>query len=192
MVLNNNNLAISIIFTLILVWAETGAGAAVDPHFEACRRPISCGDNQTIRYPFYIQNRQQPFCGYPGFALKCHPNGHPLLRLAGGDYSVRRISYDTNSLRLSPSSGSGSGSGCDSLIRNISSALGRDERFRVAPGEACGEEAARNGFSVEWTAGECRFCSDSGGFCGFNESIHHFKCYCPDRPHAWHCTPIPG
>ncbi|KAK6281720.1 hypothetical protein POUND7_015545, partial [Theobroma cacao] len=45
------------------------------------------------------------------------------------------------------------------------------------------------GFVLKWIASNCSICEASGGKCGFDYSTYHFKCFCPDRPHAWHCTP---
>lgn len=190
-----SNLSI-FIFIFIFLSPETSTpSAAADYHFEACQRRMSCGDNQTIQYPFYIHNRQDPFCGYPGFKLKCHQNGHPILRLAGRDFSVRRISYENHFLRLS-NHAILTASECSPLIRNLS--VLPNEGFHLAAGqggicdrEESQEEAEENGLVVEWTAGECKFCNSSGGFCGFDSSTHLFKCYCRDRPHAFHCTPPP-
>ncbi|XP_038892236.1 LEAF RUST 10 DISEASE-RESISTANCE LOCUS RECEPTOR-LIKE PROTEIN KINASE-like 1.2 isoform X2 [Benincasa hispida] len=188
-----SNLSIFIFIIIFLSPETSSTSAAVDFHFEACRRPMSCGDNQTIQYPFYIQDRQRPFCGYPGFKLKCHQNGHPILHLAGRDFFIRHISYEDHSVRLSDHAIL-TASDCSPLIRNLS--VLPNERFRLAAGQdgICGreesrDEAERNGLVVEWTAGECRFCNNSDGFCGFDSSTHLFKCYCPDRPHAFHCTP---
>ncbi|KAL5828237.1 hypothetical protein ACOSQ4_020034 [Xanthoceras sorbifolium] len=46
----------------------------------------------------------------------------------------------------------------------------------------------RRGFLMKWTASNCSVCQRSGGKCGFDTSTYHFKCFCPDRPHAWHCS----
>nr|POF09365.1 abc transporter g family member 24 [Quercus suber] len=61
----------------------------------------------------------------------------------------------------------------------------------VAPVEAYGGgigESLRNGFVLKWKASNCSICEDSGGNCGFDSTMYHFKCFCPDRPHAWDCT----
>ncbi|KAL2520752.1 putative serine/threonine-protein kinase [Forsythia ovata] len=50
-------------------------------------------------------------------------------------------------------------------------------------------EILRRGFVLNWTAIDCSICAESGGRCGFNESILHFKCFCPDRPHSSSCKP---
>ncbi|KAK1552075.1 hypothetical protein Q3G72_009908 [Acer saccharum] len=68
----------------------------------------------------------------------------------------------------------------------------------VAPVEGYeGESTAmitrlRGGFVMKWTASNCSVCEKSGGKCGFDNSSFHFKCFCPDRPHAWQCTGRPG
>ncbi|OAY47262.1 LEAF RUST 10 DISEASE-RESISTANCE LOCUS RECEPTOR-LIKE PROTEIN KINASE-like 1.2 [Manihot esculenta] len=51
------------------------------------------------------------------------------------------------------------------------------------------ERMIKRGFVLKWTASNCSICKSSGGKCGFNISTYHFKCFCPDRPHAWACHP---
>ncbi|KAA8532676.1 hypothetical protein F0562_032709 [Nyssa sinensis] len=61
----------------------------------------------------------------------------------------------------------------------------------AAPVEVYGEdygELLRRGFVLVWNASNCSRCEQSGGRCGFNESDYHFRCFCPDRPHAWRCA----
>nr|GMN70885.1 hypothetical protein TIFTF001_053318 [Ficus carica]GMN75028.1 hypothetical protein TIFTF001_053305 [Ficus carica] len=45
------------------------------------------------------------------------------------------------------------------------------------------------GFMLNWTASSCSYCNSTGGKCGFDFPTFHFKCYCPDRPHAARCDP---
>ncbi|XP_065881141.1 LEAF RUST 10 DISEASE-RESISTANCEUS RECEPTOR-LIKE PROTEIN KINASE-like 1.2 isoform X3 [Euphorbia lathyris] len=45
------------------------------------------------------------------------------------------------------------------------------------------------GFLLNWVASNCTICQRSGGKCGFDFDMVHFRCFCPDRPHAWHCVP---
>ncbi|KAK2635214.1 hypothetical protein Ddye_030006 [Dipteronia dyeriana] len=74
--------------------------------------------------------------------------------------------------------------------------LAREEctEMVVAPVEGYGGESTsmmmrlRGGFLMKWTASDCSACAQSGGKCGFDNSTLHFKCFCPDRPHAWNCT----
>ncbi|XP_017971600.1 PREDICTED: LEAF RUST 10 DISEASE-RESISTANCE LOCUS RECEPTOR-LIKE PROTEIN KINASE-like 2.1 isoform X2 [Theobroma cacao] len=56
-------------------------------------------------------------------------------------------------------------------------------------GEQGVESMLNRGFVLKWIASDCSICEASGGKCGFDYSTYHFKCFCPDRPHAWHCTP---
>ncbi|KAJ7954139.1 LEAF RUST 10 DISEASE-RESISTANCE LOCUS RECEPTOR-LIKE PROTEIN KINASE-like 1.2 [Quillaja saponaria] len=51
-------------------------------------------------------------------------------------------------------------------------------------------EALRRGFVPEWIASDYSVCKESGGGCGFDTKMYHFKRYCPDRPHAWHCHSV--
>ncbi|XP_017971750.1 PREDICTED: LEAF RUST 10 DISEASE-RESISTANCE LOCUS RECEPTOR-LIKE PROTEIN KINASE-like 1.1 [Theobroma cacao] len=56
-------------------------------------------------------------------------------------------------------------------------------------GERGVENMLNRGFVLKWIASNCSICEASGGKCGFDYSTYHFKCFCPDRPHAWHCRP---
>ncbi|XWS22473.1 hypothetical protein CRYUN_Cryun29cG0038000 [Craigia yunnanensis] len=56
-------------------------------------------------------------------------------------------------------------------------------------GETAVEDILNRGFVLNWIASNCSICEATGGKCGFDYSTYHFKCFCPDRPHAWHCTP---
>ncbi|MED6215835.1 hypothetical protein PIB30_001976 [Stylosanthes scabra] len=72
----------------------------VDPHFLACE-PQTCR-NQSITYPFYIQGKQESFCGYPGFAISCDTNNaFPILNLSSTPYIIHQIFYQNESLRVS-------------------------------------------------------------------------------------------
>ncbi|KAK2968989.1 hypothetical protein RJ640_002254 [Escallonia rubra] len=78
---------------------------------------------------------------------------------------------------------------------DLSDALGVCNTSTAAPvdlvdGDVGGdkyEELLRRGFMLNWKAGDCSVCENSGGRCGFNSSSYHFKCFCPDRPHVWRC-----
>ncbi|MED6114976.1 hypothetical protein PIB30_085690 [Stylosanthes scabra] len=91
-----------VILNIILysVLSRTSLCSYVDPHFLACE-PQTCG-NQSIRYPFYIQGKHQPFCGYPGFGISCDTkNGFPILNLSNTPYIIHQIFYYNQSLRVS-------------------------------------------------------------------------------------------
>ncbi|KAL2538296.1 LEAF RUST 10 DISEASE-RESISTANCE LOCUS RECEPTOR-LIKE PROTEIN KINASE-like 2.1 [Forsythia ovata] len=85
---------------------------------------------------------------------------------------------------------------------NLKNALENCEEIVVAPVEVLGDEGRnetgnymeilRRGFVLNWTAIDCSICAESGGRCGFNESILHFKSFCPDRPHSSSCKPALG
>ncbi|XP_057733133.1 LEAF RUST 10 DISEASE-RESISTANCE LOCUS RECEPTOR-LIKE PROTEIN KINASE-like 1.2 isoform X7 [Arachis stenosperma] len=95
----------------------TSLCAHVDPHYLACE-PQICG-NQSIRYPFYIQGKQQPFCGYPGFAISCADiHGFPTLNLSNTSYIIHQIFYHNESLRVSNAAFS-SNTSCISATHNL-------------------------------------------------------------------------
>ncbi|KAL9229247.1 hypothetical protein vseg_004733 [Gypsophila vaccaria] len=49
------------------------------------------------------------------------------------------------------------------------------------------KEMLEEGFSLEWLANNCTFCSASGGQCGYDQDIHEFTCFCSDRTHVHDC-----
>ncbi|KAL1295931.1 LEAF RUST 10 DISEASE-RESISTANCE LOCUS RECEPTOR-LIKE PROTEIN KINASE-like 2.1 isoform X1 [Arachis ipaensis] len=103
---------------LLCVLSRTSLCAYVDPHYLACE-PQICG-NQSIRYPFYIQGKQQPFCGYPGFAISCADgiHGFPTLNLSNTSYIIHQIFYHNESLRVSNAAFS-SNTSCISATHNL-------------------------------------------------------------------------
>ncbi|KAM4095278.1 hypothetical protein ACJW30_08G017700 [Castanea mollissima] len=223
---------------------------AVNPYFQICSVPKTCGDGQAIRFPFYIQDKQNSSCGYPGFNLSCDNNGHPTIVISNNNYTVHQIFYQTETLRVSDSAFSNPNSNCIPSMNNISLpgvrfdlapnqtnlclfyncnssvheswppsefypscygendtvlALSRQDPKLIsnvsmeckssvlAPVEAYGGairigESLRNGFVLKWKATNCSICEDSGGYCGFDNVMYHFQCFCPDRPRVWNCT----
>ncbi|XP_068333116.1 LEAF RUST 10 DISEASE-RESISTANCEUS RECEPTOR-LIKE PROTEIN KINASE-like 2.4 isoform X2 [Pyrus communis] len=132
----NQNLCL---FILIFLLSEAPA-FAVDFYYQNCSVPITCG-RQKISYPFYIQGRQQDFCGYPGFQLFCQgganddeEEAYPLLRLSGDDYIIHNISYESQTLVVSNALLSHylDNSSCAnlSLIHNLTIP---NEQFELAP-----------------------------------------------------------
>lgn len=78
--------------------------------------------------------------------------------------------------------------------RDVATAVENCETNWVAPveddgGVDMGEvvEVLRRGFVLNWTASDCSKCESSGGRCGFNQTTHLFRCFCPDRPHYRGC-----
>ncbi|GAV65852.1 Pkinase domain-containing protein/GUB_WAK_bind domain-containing protein/WAK_assoc domain-containing protein [Cephalotus follicularis] len=240
------------IFSLLLLARR--ALCTVDPRYLACFEPKTCGDGQIISFPFYIEDHQEPFCGYPGFNISCNNNGNPVLKLSDDSYIIQQIFYKNQSLRVTNAAVFNGDDACVPPIQNISIP---DDRFELINNQAnlillyncsaslpeniveykvnctsnqnntsaamamfeedphlknasskCTKvvvapvedkygnksdtdigELLRNGFWLNWIASDCSICDDSGGKCGFNSSTYHFQCYCPDRPHALHCTP---
>ncbi|XWS34989.1 hypothetical protein CRYUN_Cryun21dG0085500 [Craigia yunnanensis] len=56
-------------------------------------------------------------------------------------------------------------------------------------GERNVEDILNRGFVLNWIASNYSICEASGGKCGFDYTTYHFKSFCPDGPHAWHCRP---
>ncbi|XP_019256791.1 PREDICTED: LEAF RUST 10 DISEASE-RESISTANCE LOCUS RECEPTOR-LIKE PROTEIN KINASE-like 2.1 isoform X2 [Nicotiana attenuata] len=103
------------IFSLIL-----GKCSAVDPQYVACQ-PINCKNGPKINFPYYIQDEQESYCGYPGFGLNCSEQGFPVLYIAENEYIVEEISYQDHTFQLKNSVfNSTTNNGCVSEIKNIS------------------------------------------------------------------------
>ncbi|GAB2214613.1 hypothetical protein Droror1_Dr00018968 [Drosera rotundifolia] len=209
--------------------------------------PKSCG-NESISYPFYIVDQQDPSCGYPGFKLMC-PNKTPVINIFGGNFIIQDIFYQNQSVRVSYSafldsncssidnlhnltlSDAGEFMFADSysnitLLVNCSkvgkgrqgaynfkctrNGNGEEVRWAAYDGQGAGFQCAdgsgspisvpyeggksadddvlsvlRRGIILNWTADNCAPCSNSGGRCGWNDSM--FLCYCHDRVHANSC-----
>ncbi|KAI8023071.1 LEAF RUST 10 DISEASE-RESISTANCE LOCUS RECEPTOR-LIKE PROTEIN KINASE-like 1.2 [Camellia lanceoleosa] len=104
------------VFTFFLLSETT---SCVDSQYEACV-PKKCG-GQSISYPFWIQDEQESYCGYPSFELTCQ-NNHSILQIPENDYTVQEIFYDSQSIRISVSNLS---SECLPPIRNLSLEVGK-------------------------------------------------------------------
>ncbi|GKU90279.1 hypothetical protein SLEP1_g4289 [Rubroshorea leprosula] len=94
-----------IIFTLFCLERKI---LAVDSHYTACNVSTTCG-SQEIKFPFYIPDQQESFCGYPGFELFCRNNKTLILTLPNNDdytrqnYTIQEIFNQNQSLRVSNS-----------------------------------------------------------------------------------------
>ncbi|KAH9795083.1 hypothetical protein WN944_011645 [Citrus x changshan-huyou] len=87
-------------FILCLLLARTVSGK-IDPQYLACVTK-TCGDGQNISFPFYIENQQEAYCGYPGFNLSCNDKGNPVLKLSSDtNYIVEKIVYHNHSVLVS-------------------------------------------------------------------------------------------
>ncbi|KAM4110149.1 hypothetical protein ACB094_03G172700 [Castanea mollissima] len=103
----------------------------VNPFFQTCSVPKTCGDGQAIRYPFYIQDKQNSSCGYPEFNLSCNNNGHPTILISNNNYTIHEIFYQNETLRVSNSTFSNLNSSCIPFISNIS----LPDEFDLAPNQ---------------------------------------------------------
>ncbi|KAL9392193.1 hypothetical protein Peur_016113 [Populus x canadensis] len=119
------------LFVVSLFLLEKKA-SCTDPQFLACN-PESCGDGQNINFPFYIQNKQEPSCGYPGFSLSCNNKGKPVLKLSNNEYIIHEIYYQNQSLRVSNAAVFGNTTSCIPQIQNMSLA---DDRFHLPSNRA--------------------------------------------------------
>ncbi|ONI31468.1 hypothetical protein PRUPE_1G315000 [Prunus persica] len=132
----NQNLCILILMFLLL----TEASFALDFYYQNCSVPVSCG-RQNISYPFYIQGRQESFCGYPGFQLSCHGDGedaYPLLQLSGNNYTIHNIDYQRKSLLVSNSLLSGylESTACNDDISSLHNLTLPNDQFELASNQA--------------------------------------------------------
>ncbi|KAL3336789.1 hypothetical protein AABB24_029452 [Solanum stoloniferum] len=94
---------------------------AVDPQFVACNKSVNCRYGPRISFPFYIEDVQKSYCGYPGFGLNCSEQGFPVVHMAGNEYLVEDIRYQDHTFQLKNSVFNSSVSnGCVSAIKNVS------------------------------------------------------------------------
>ncbi|XP_061979661.1 LEAF RUST 10 DISEASE-RESISTANCE LOCUS RECEPTOR-LIKE PROTEIN KINASE-like 1.2 [Populus nigra] len=119
------------LFVVSLFLLEKKA-SCTDPQFLACN-PESCGDGQNINFPFYIRNKQEPSCGYPGFSLSCNNKSKPVLKLSNNEYIIHEIYYQNQSLRVSNAAVFGKSTSCIPQIQNMSLA---DDRFHLPSNRA--------------------------------------------------------
>ncbi|OAY31407.2 hypothetical protein MANES_14G106200v8 [Manihot esculenta] len=130
----NQNLLMSFspfihLFTItFLLLASKAICVYVDPQFLSCSVTGTCGDGQIISFPFYIQDQQESFCGYPGFNLFCH-NSRPVLRLRDDSYIIHQIDYINQTLRVSNAAFLNTSNACvPHLLKNTSLP---DDRFNL-------------------------------------------------------------
>ncbi|KZV34583.1 hypothetical protein F511_23218 [Dorcoceras hygrometricum] len=112
---NNLFIHLSLFIFCVIILSKRSSGA--DYRYEACF-PVLCG-GVNISFPFYIQGRQETYCGYPGFALNCSLGFRPVLELPENEYVIQGISYTNRTLRVIDSAVLSSKSGsCFPGIRN--------------------------------------------------------------------------
>ncbi|KAF7827788.1 LEAF RUST 10 DISEASE-RESISTANCE LOCUS RECEPTOR-LIKE PROTEIN KINASE-like 2.1 [Senna tora] len=99
--------------------------------FQSCE-PKTCGNGQNISYPFYIDGKQDPSCGFPRFGLTCAPDGFPILNLTNTNFIVQQIFYHNHSLRVSDPQFSISNATTECLSRSRNLTL-FGNRYEFAP-----------------------------------------------------------
>ena len=107
--------------------------SCTDPYFLDCN-PQSCGDGQSISFPFHIQGVQPDYCGYPGFNISCNDKGKPVFNLSNNEYIIHEIYYQNQSLRVSNAAVFGKSPSCTPQIQNISLDDGRFHRSSNSKG----------------------------------------------------------
>ncbi|XP_057994938.1 LEAF RUST 10 DISEASE-RESISTANCE LOCUS RECEPTOR-LIKE PROTEIN KINASE-like 1.2 [Hevea brasiliensis] len=111
-----------------LLLARKAISADVDPRYLSCSIPQTCGDGQIISFPFYIQDQQESFCGYPGFNLVCH-NSSPVLRLRDDNYIIHQIDYKNQIIRVSNAAIFNRSTAC--ILDRLTNTSIPDDRFNL-------------------------------------------------------------
>ncbi|KAG4984533.1 hypothetical protein JHK87_029282 [Glycine soja] len=132
-----------LIFSYIILFylLAKNTSCDVDPNFLACPPTTCANNNQSISYPFYIEGKQEPFCGNPGFGISCGPNGFPILNLSNTQYIIHQIFYENQTLRVSNAAFSVSrpnttnSKGCLPLPLTQNLTLPSTRRFDIAPNQ---------------------------------------------------------
>jgi hypothetical protein len=87
------------IFILFIIFIFTNLAnltLSLNQKFQACT-PRACGNGPNISYPFWIQDEQQPFCGYPNFGITCNEQ-NPVLEISNDEYIIKDIFHSDQSL----------------------------------------------------------------------------------------------
>lgn len=70
------------------------SAAAESLNFSSCV-PKQCEKGPKIRFPFFINGIQEPFCGL--FNISCGILGYPIINISGNDYLIIKSFYKINS-----------------------------------------------------------------------------------------------
>ncbi|PON78667.1 Wall-associated receptor kinase, C-terminal [Parasponia andersonii] len=108
---------------------------------------------------------------------------------AGNDTSSVVAVYENDKDRLVNASGK---CGTEAVVAAVAVVAGYRKRGEDEDEGIVTREVLGGGFLLHWEASDCSYCESTGGRCGFNETSYHFKCYCPDRPHAARCNCDPS
>ncbi|CAA3003912.1 Hypothetical predicted protein [Olea europaea subsp. europaea] len=67
----------------------------------SCSSSVNCGHGLSIGYPFWPQNQELEFCGYPGLGLSCNSHSHePILSLHKNLYCVKSLDESQKTLTI--------------------------------------------------------------------------------------------
>ncbi|CAK7349690.1 unnamed protein product [Dovyalis caffra] len=93
------------LLSLFFINISYGIGDDSDPSSANCPDQYeSCGDNLTIKYPFWRtpnDSTSNQYCGYPYFGLSCSEYGKTILRLPNDHtFLVKDINYPNHSITL--------------------------------------------------------------------------------------------
>ncbi|OIT29314.1 PREDICTED: LEAF RUST 10 DISEASE-RESISTANCE LOCUS RECEPTOR-LIKE PROTEIN KINASE-like 1.2 isoform X2 [Nicotiana attenuata] len=59
----------------------------------------SCGNGVKISYPFWIPEKQPPYCGLPAYNVTCNKD-KSLLHISGDEFIIKEVFYTNNSILL--------------------------------------------------------------------------------------------
>lgn len=102
-----------LIFTTLMIRVQS-----VNPKFSPCL-PLKCGNGPSIRYPFWIPQQQEPYCGSPQFNITCNGK-NPILKLSDDNYIIKDINYADNSILLANSELFDYQNSCPTPLHNFS------------------------------------------------------------------------
>ncbi|RWW13220.1 hypothetical protein GW17_00023084 [Ensete ventricosum] len=99
----NPRIFLSLKFFLILSLVEDRPVLAASIGYGDCQ-PQSCG-NLTIKYPFWLTDKQPAICGYPPFNVTCSSSGGGQaetlsFNVFDGVYHVKNIFYENGSVQI--------------------------------------------------------------------------------------------
>ncbi|EEC79649.1 hypothetical protein OsI_20885 [Oryza sativa Indica Group] len=116
---------------LLLFWfiasdgeGATAAGGTYDDAI--CARPIFCGEQVEIKYPFYLSNTTDQvvvvdgntrYCGYPWLGIICD-HDRAILRLGNYNYTVLDINHDNHTVTVADPDAL-DGGGCPRVKHNV-------------------------------------------------------------------------
>ncbi|BAS95212.1 Os05g0550800 [Oryza sativa Japonica Group] len=102
-------LVLSVVVVVVSGGAATAGGGTYDDAI--CARPIFCGEQVEIKYPFYLSNTTDQvvvvdgntrYCGYPWLGIICD-HDRAILRLGNYNYTVLEINHGNHTVTVADS-----------------------------------------------------------------------------------------